>query len=1076
MAEDLDTSKKKAKTQMDELASTTAAINAALKQFGQAAEASQKELNESNEELKKQKLASTRLKTSVELYKNTVIGQMQVGKQEIAVAKQKVAIVGQELSQARLLMDETQKRIETIKRSRQKVQQSIATAEEEREVVKQEIEQRRESLRYSKAALDTATAERAAVEERIASLTASSQGMQSELDAVNSQIEAYYKLEEQGISVSEEAYYELVAQQYSLMSRMQRNQEQIEQENATRDKLSSGISDLETSIAQETDQVDKLVTQEDALTKGIISRKQLNDRLAAEEAELEASLPGLQEAIQDRTEKLKSAQMEAFNKQIQAGVSVFKSTFAIFKKLADGVGKLVDEVRRTQQQFGLSANQAAKVGWTNLVASVQSYIEAIKSLGKKSPVTRKEIEAAQAGFQEEFGGILTSEAAKTIAIQAKNMGVTASQLAVARRAFMTTTMGDAGKAQAQTNKFISEFAKKGLSAKDAMVAIQQNSELLARNGTRFATSFARAAAEAKKIGVDLGKIDQVGDNIIGDFEGFLEKMSELGAMGFNFDSSRLAEIAESGDTGALMEELRSQLAAQGKDLNNLRRSEQLALSQAFGINIAEMQRMAAPKLEDAKSASGLETVKIEDTGMPAAEERGLWGQVINLLDGLKPVLLGLGGTLGLILGAMTARTGFDALKGLASLGKGGLPGGGVPGVTGTTPNIPGGADAQVTKTGGAFSKLDAKKMLAGAAAMVLVSAALYVTAKAVQEFMKVNWEAMAMAGVALLGLVVAVSAIGSIMMSGVGAVAILAGAAAMVVVAGAVWVLGKALQEFNPTIELFGKIFVAAMERVPAILDSIGGIINNVFNGVVGVITAVADGLVKVLTAFSQLSVGQMIGLATGTGAFAAALGLLSAALVIFPTLEFGRVISRFARLASLNVSNVVSPVKEFAKAIRDLKSAVDSMDTVKFMQIVRGINPSFFASVSNTVSSLGRSVASQAMDFFGFGDDVVSKSGYGDRTLVTPSGPIALNNSDTVVAYADDMIARQAGIDLLSRGAITTNTPTVTVDVSKLEDKLDKVVNAISRMSVNLDGNRVGQVMATSAATVAQVGVYSRG
>ena len=273
------------------------------------------------------------------------------------------------------------------------------------------------------------------------------------------------------------------------------------------------------------------------------------------------------------------------------------------------------------------------------------------------------------------------------------------------------------------------------------------------------------------------------------------------------------------------------------------------------------------------------------------------------------------------------------------------------------------------------------------------------------------------------------------------------------------------------------------MEKVPAILDSLGNIIKTVFVGVVNTITALADGLVKVLTALSQMSVVQILASAAAISGFATSLGILAGALIIFPTLEFGRVLSRFKVLESLNINNAVAPVKEFAKAIRDLKSAVDSMDTAKFMEIVRGINPSFFASVADTASnalsaasSFGRSVASRTMDFFGFGDDVVSKSGYGSRTLVTPGGPIALNNSDTVVAYADDMIARQTGIDLLSRGSITSNTPTVNVDMSRLEDKLDNVVNAISRMSVNLDGNRVGQVMATSAATVSQVGIYSRG
>jgi hypothetical protein len=100
-------------------------------------------------------------------------------------------------------------------------------------------------------------------------------------------------------------------------------------------------------------------------------------------------------------------------------------------------------------------------------------------------------------------------------------------------------------------------------------------------------------------------------------------------------------------------------------------------------------------------------------------------------------------------------------------------------------------------------------------------------------------------------------------------------------------------------------------------------------------------------------------------------------------------------------------------------------------------------------------------------GDDMVSRSGYGERTLVTPGGNVALNNSDNVVAYADDMIARNTGIDLLSKGAIVNSIDSsspnvnVNVDLAKLEQKLDAVVRAISMMEVRLDGNRVGAIIA---------------
>ena len=323
---------------------------------------------------------------------------------------------------------------------------------------------------------------------------------------------------------------------------------------------------------------------------------------------------------------------------------------------------LTSAVRKIQQQFGVSADQAASLGFNNLRTSLTSYIDALTGAGPVATI--QQIAATQEAFQEQFGGILDPEAAKRLTQEAIKMGVTSQQMAAARRVFMTQTMGNLGQATSQVNKFIGEFKAKGLTAKDAMMAIAQNSELLARNGTRFATAFARAAADAKKIGVDLGKIDQVGDNIIDNFEGFLESQAELGAMGFGFDTSRLAQIAETGDTGALMNELRSQLAMTGKDLTKLRRSEQLALSQAFGIPIAELQRLAGKTV-----GSGEKTIEQLTT-----DGNSTLSRIFNVLEGIGKTLgiisTAIAGTIAFSSAATAINTGFLAgrsfLGGLAS--------------------------------------------------------------------------------------------------------------------------------------------------------------------------------------------------------------------------------------------------------------------------------------------------------------------------------------------------------------------------------------------------------------------------
>lgn len=344
-------------------------------------------------------------------------------------------------------------------------------------------------------------------------------------------------------------------------------------------------------------------------TRTIEQEEELTELIAAEQRQ-KNEIDNLTDEIKAKTDELKYVKFQTLATTVTA--------------LAGGMMSLASSIRETQQRFGIVADQAAGLQFKNLKQSMSSYVDALTGTGPAA--TMEQIASTQEAFQQQFGGVLDPEAAKRLTQEAIKMGVTSEQMAEARRVFMTQTGGDLNKATAQTDKFIGEFKKKGLTAKDAMQAISQNSELLARNGTRFATAFARAAADAKKIGVDLSKVSQIGDNIIDDFEGFLESQASLGAMGFGFDSTRLAEIAATGDDAKLFTELRSQLAATGKDITKLSRPERLELEKAFGISISEMQKLATPA---GKEGSGEKTMEQnqEDTN-------SLLTKAVSVLEGL----------------------------------------------------------------------------------------------------------------------------------------------------------------------------------------------------------------------------------------------------------------------------------------------------------------------------------------------------------------------------------------------------------------------------------------------------------
>lgn len=342
---------------------------------------------------------------------------------------------------------------------------------------------------------------------------------------------------------------------------------------------------------------------------------------------LKASLPGLQANANALTAASKSAQNAVIAQQGQVSIISASMGSLPFSKLKigmdilitvignvwDALKQFVNNVRELQKQLGVSTG-------------VGAFLET-KSVGARlSGVSKEEFFGAISGFGQEFGGVLAPEAANAIGKEMRRYGVSAQQLAAMRRTFLTIASGDASRAKDIENRFKKQIESAGMTRIDAADIISKNSELFARNGVRFQDAFIRAAIESKKIGVELSKVSQFGDNLVNDFEGFLTGFAELGAMGLGFDTSRLAEIAVSGDDAALFNELRSQLRGMGKDINKLDRPTRLSLESAIGMPISELQRLAG-----VAAGSGEKTMTAEEL---QAETNSKLGGLVDAIDRL----------------------------------------------------------------------------------------------------------------------------------------------------------------------------------------------------------------------------------------------------------------------------------------------------------------------------------------------------------------------------------------------------------------------------------------------------------
>jgi len=253
------------------------------------------------------------------------------------------------------------------------------------------------------------------------------------------------------------------------------------------------------------------------------------------------------------------------------------------QSLGDDIKGLADAVYKTQQKFGVSFDTAATIATGTLIESAKSYFS-------KGPIlSQDEIMAAGQSFMAEFGKVLNPADMARIASEAKKLGVTSDIYVNSRRAFLGT-----GNEEAVRTRAMSEFAKAGLSAGQALQFAAENADLVAVAGDKYAGALFRAAADAKKIGVNLGDVEKFANNLVGDFEGSLEKFAEVTAMGVELDVNQLAAASATGNPEDMINELKKQFTQSGITGEELQNSRQLrlALTQATGMTESAILRLA----------------------------------------------------------------------------------------------------------------------------------------------------------------------------------------------------------------------------------------------------------------------------------------------------------------------------------------------------------------------------------------------------------------------------------------------------------------------------------------------------
>ena len=317
------------------------------------------------------------------------------------------------------------------------------------------------------------------------------------------------------------------------------------------------------------------LSAEDSIAQELL-QKQRDEKIASTIKELglsEELIKNIQEQsdIADNTASLSEKQQKFLNKQLEVYEGIKDTIGGIFEtaslltstvggKLGAaliGAGYAGKKLLDTSYQLGGSLLDTSNIATTLFGTVFEDAVGTTKNLSK------------------EFGG-LSDVSLKTqfrTNVIAKNLGIGAGEAASLTGQFARLNDGSAETAQnlIQSTKNLAQ--QNGLVPADVMADVANSAEEFALFGKEGGTNIAEAAIAAGKLGVSMGQISGIADNLL-DFESSINAELELGAMlGKNINLDRARALAMEPDillfdepTSALDPELVEEVLNVIKDL------------------------------------------------------------------------------------------------------------------------------------------------------------------------------------------------------------------------------------------------------------------------------------------------------------------------------------------------------------------------------------------------------------------------------------------------------------------------------------------------------------------------------
>lgn len=266
--------------------------------------------------------------------------------------------------------------------------------------------------------------------------------------------------------------------------------------------------------------------------------------------------------------------------------------------LAEGFAHATKIVNDAGVAYGESAREAGR----NTVDSIQSFFT------RGTIISSSKIAEISAAFGTQMMDIhLANDVTRHLIEDLSLKGIQIQDSTKLFSTFFRLSGGDQTSAQNKLREINNVAKNSGAPAGAVARELSANSDLFARSMNNTSDSLERAAINAVKLGTSLSKIDSLGDEVTGDFEGFLKKQAILQTVMRGFDLSQFYMASVRGDTKGAQEALIAQFEKQkamGNDVGKMLRPTQQMIEQQLHLSTAEMIAMENGKtlLKNTKGA------------------------------------------------------------------------------------------------------------------------------------------------------------------------------------------------------------------------------------------------------------------------------------------------------------------------------------------------------------------------------------------------------------------------------------------------------------------------------------------